>query len=320
MSMAFDKVMQSVLHQSILEEYQEAQHASVWIKSIVFEAEDVARLGKKISLLPVDYKTILFCRYCFGFSAKYTEEAFALENATGQLRYVQNMLAFFMGIEDARIDDSSFLEATQMALEEYTTLDGSVPLVIPKYSARFRRKLRSIKVTQKLSDYILLAAKRVAVFLLVCTISFSTVLAVNAEAREQFFAWLVETFPRFSIFTAQFPESQTITVEDFERVGVQYIPDGFVLDERLLFNSGVIYQYVNGQGDRIAINISASSKKSLDTEGVVIKQMEFKGDTAFFWRKGNSSYLVWQQDGLYCNIIADCSMEETIKIAENLKS
>lgn len=320
MQVAFEKIMQSVCHQALLEEYQAAKEAPARIDSVKLEADDIARLSNKIALLPVDDRTILFCRYCFGFSAKDTQEAFALENAAGQLRYLQNMLAFFMGIEEAKIDDSSFHKAAQLALESYTTRNDAIPLLPPKYSARFRRKLQSIKAAQRLSDYILLAAKRVAVFLLVCTVGFSTVLAIHAQAREQFFALLVETFPQFSVFIAQPQDETTITMENFERVEVQYVPKGFVLNEKALLRTRVIYKYSNDSGERIFVTIAAPSRDYLDTEDADVKQMEFKGNTAYYWTKDNTAYIVWQQDGLSCNIIARCSMEQAIKIAENIIS
>ncbi len=43
-------------------------------------------------------------------------------------------------------------------------------------------------------------AKIVAIFILVFVLSFSAVLVVNAEAREKVFDWIIERFPKFSVF------------------------------------------------------------------------------------------------------------------------
>ncbi|WP_317921535.1 hypothetical protein [Tepidimicrobium xylanilyticum] len=48
-----------------------------------------------------------------------------------------------------------------------------------------------------------LIAKRVAIFMLICILTFSVILTVNAEARERVFDWIIEVFEKFSIFTPQ---------------------------------------------------------------------------------------------------------------------
>lgn len=317
MQAAFDEIMKSVCHQSLVEDYQAAKDAPVWLKSVVLDENGVARLAKKMSLLPADYQTILYCRFCFGFSAKDTAEAFEMGNVTGQLRYVQNMLAFFIGIEEARIDDASMSEAAHTAFEAYTAVDEAIPLVTPKYSARFRRKLRSIKAAQRWKDYVVLAARRVAVVLLVCTIGFSSMLVANAEMREQFFTWLVETFPQFSAFI---PSSNYTSVERLDELDMftfDYVPQGFTLRNTLRVGNVISYEYENEQFKRISVGITTETTNYLNTEGAPVKKAAFKDDYAYSWVRGEKSYIVWLQDGFYFDIIGDCSPEEVLKMAEN---
>ncbi len=92
----------------------------------------------------------------------------------------------------------------------------------PNYSKSFRRKLKDIKISQKTNIFMKIV-KRVAVFIIVCFLSFSTILAVNAEVRESFFDWVVVTFPKFSIFIPQSIDKDNGTT-DLKSLKINYVP------------------------------------------------------------------------------------------------
>lgn len=74
----------------------------------------------------------------------------------------------------------------------------------------------------------LLLAKRVAIFIIICILSFSAVLAVNAEAREKVSYWIIEVFEKFSIFTSRnIDESNSL--DELVSTEINYIPARFEL-------------------------------------------------------------------------------------------
>jgi len=166
--------------------------------------QQVEQLAMKIGLLPLEYRNILFFRYCFNNPPSRTEKILEIENVIGKLRYIQKMLSAFMGLENSWVDDNSMKKACEIALiEDIKDYDNTLALHKPNYFKTFRRKLKDIKIKQNPNNIFMLMAKRVAIFMLVCILSFSAVLAVNAETREKVFAWIIEAFEKFSIIIPQ---------------------------------------------------------------------------------------------------------------------
>lgn len=71
-------------------------------------------------------------------------------------------------------------------------------------------------------------AKRADIFILVVFLSFSAVLAVNAEAREKVFDWIIEEFPKFSVFISEDIDQDKVS-DELTSFTINYIPEGFEL-------------------------------------------------------------------------------------------
>ena len=82
------------------------------------------------------------------------------------------------------IDEDSMEKACEIDLIEDSKEYESVELLHKtNYSKAFRHKLKDIKIKQNPNNMFILIAKRVTAFILVNILSFSAVLAVNAEVR-----------------------------------------------------------------------------------------------------------------------------------------
>lgn len=282
--------------------------------------QQIGLLAKKINLLPQEYRNILFFRYSFNSSPSQTDSILETENSKAKLRYAQKMLSSFMHLENSWIDNDSMGKACQIALREATKdYDNVEVLYKPNYSRDFRRKLKDIKVEQNINRIAMLIAKRVAIFLLVALLSFSTVMAVNAQAREKVFGWIIETFPKFSIFTSQNIDGNIDLVE-LSSLKINYIPAGFDLVDTNIGRKMLIYNYSDKNNDKLTIFFAQSGdgKSYLDTENAEIKEFTFKGYGAYIWQTDEITYLLWYQDGVECRISGNLSKDEIIKIAENI--
>ncbi|WP_058487021.1 hypothetical protein [Defluviitalea phaphyphila] len=154
-------------------------------------SENVNQLARKIGLLPLEYRSILFLRYCFNSTSSEIEKVLETENVISKLRYIQKMLSSFMGLGDLWIDENSMIRACNIALtEDIKDYDNIKVLHKPNYSKSFRRKLKDIKIKQNHNKMAILIAKRVAIFALISLLTFSVVLAVNVEARKRTFDWV----------------------------------------------------------------------------------------------------------------------------------
>lgn len=283
--------------------------------------EQVNYLAGKIVLLPFEYRSILFFRHCFGNSASEMENILGIQNSEEKLCYIQKMLSHLIGFKDSWIDDESMKKACRLALKndmvEYKKME---PPEKPKYSSSFRKKLKGIRIKGDLSKIILSIGKKVAIFILVCILSLSAVLTVNAKAREKFFRWIVETFPEFSIFTSQKYEEETIVVE-LDSLEINYIPTGLDTEIVQEGRSILVYNYLGGNDETLNIkfiNSSGNRKFYYDTENAEIEEFTFKGSQAYVWQTDRIINLIWYQDGIECHISGNVDKDEIFKVAENI--
>lgn len=292
--------------------------------SIIYRAlsiDEVNRLAIKINLLPVEHQNILFCRYCFNNINK-IDNILDIEKSEAKLTYVKNMLSRFMGLVDTYIDNGSMKEACDLALtknmKEYESVELSYD---PKYSNEFRRRLKAIKIKQSWTNKVGSITKWAAIFVLVPIISFSTILAVNVEARAKFLGWIVETYPEFSTFTPKVTGKNDNSV-DLAEFNIGYIPEGFQLDDVRESHRMLVYSYISEDNEKMfnvrLIDAEASYNVNYDTEGAEIEEFIFKGAEAYTWQNKGFTFLIWYQDGMRCNIIGDISNDEAIKIAESI--
>lgn len=302
---------------------QEIQRLSIIDKSgIKYQSlsdEQINELVERISVLPDEYRNILYSKYCFEDIPSMTEKILGIESALGKSRYIQKLLSIALGLTDSWIDDLSMKKASQRALEEEINGFDSIEINYkPNYSKEFRKKLKGIKVSSNINRFYLVIAKRVAILILICGLSFATALAVNAEVREKAVDWIIETFPKFTIFTSKYEDTENKLVE-LTSIQVKYIPEGFVLKETNIGKKMLVYNYSNSNEQRITILLSYGESRSyLDTEDAAIEEFQFKGTTAYIWKADEITYLIWHQDGIKCQVSGNVDKKETIKIAENI--
>lgn len=315
-------IMKDVCLLSLEAEFQNISNLN--ISSTVYQSLSVSQidqLARKISLLPSDYRNILLFRYYYKSSPSETNKMLEIENSMGKLRYVQKMLSTFMGFEDSWIDDDSMERACEIALIENTKEYENIEILHkPNYSRAFRLKLKDIKIKQNPNNMFILITKRVAIFILVSILSFSAVLAVNAEARENVFGWVVETFPKFSIFTPGIADEDNKSV-DLASLKINYIPEGFELVDIHEGRKMLIYNYLAENDKELTIKLidpSGSGKSYYDTENSEIEEIVFKGSQAFTWQTDKITYLIWNQDGIECHISGNLSKDEILKIGKHL--
>jgi hypothetical protein len=281
--------------------------------------ELVNELAERISALPYEYRNILYSRYCFENTPSVTEKMLGIESAIGKARYAQKLLSIALGLTDSWIDDLSMKKASRIALEEEIRDFDSIEINYkPNYSKKFRKKLKEIKVSSNSNKLYLVIAKRVAILILICGLSFSTVLAVNAEIREKVVDWIIETFPQFTIFISEYEDTDNKPVE-LTSIQVNYIPEGFLLEETNIGKKMLVYNYSNSNEQRITILLSYGESRSyLDTEDAVIEEIDFKGSQAYIWQADEITYMIWHQNGVKCQVSGNVDKREIIKIAENI--
>lgn len=319
--MVTSSILKDVCQLSLQEQLEEI--TSLNLNSIIYHLlsdEQVEQLATKITLLPLEYRNILFFRYCFNNTPSETDKTLEVENSIGKLRYIHKFLSSFMGLEHLWIDNDSMKRACDMALLEDTKdYDNIQILHKPNYSKDFRQKLKDIKINQNLNNIFISIAKRVAVFILVSIISFSAILTVNAEARERVFDWIIERFEEYSIFSRNTNEGGNTT--DLISLKINYIPIGFELKDIHKGRNMVIYEYSTKNNQELIIRLfpaNGNGKSYYDTENAVIEEFTFGESQAFTWQTDTNTYLICEQNGIEYHISGNLSKEELLKVAEDI--
>ncbi|MDF3004507.1 MAG: hypothetical protein K0S22_979 [Oscillospiraceae bacterium] len=286
-------------------------------------ADEIQKLAQKITALPLEYMNTLFFRYCFGFSSEDADAVLETAHSAGRLRYTRNMLSHFMGLDGAVVDDHSMKMACETALLTYVVQDVPDVLQIPKYSSAFRRTLKAIKAAQKSTTMVITLMKRVAVFILVCAISFSTALVANAKLRERFLNWVVETFPKFSIFTTQTTESPVAMVLSQDDIVFGYLPEGYRISDVSQGRNMLKYNFLSDdENNQLTISFIVSKagiKSYFNTEDAEVQCISIKNSEAYTWKTDKMTYLLWAQGDIKCQMFGNLDNNELIKIAENVE-
>ena len=321
MSKMASSIMKDVLQLSLKEELDDITRLDM--NSIIYHSlsdEQIEQLATKITLLPLEYRNILFFRYCFNNTPSETDNILETKDSIGKLRYVQRMLSTFMGFDDLWIDNDSMKRACDIALIEDTKDYTNIQILHkPNYSKGFRQKLKSIKTNQNPNNIFMSIAKRIAIFILVSIISFSAVLTVNAEAREMAFDWIVERFEEYSIFSRNANEDGNTT--DLISLKINYIPIGFELKDIHKGRNMVIYEYSSKDNQELIIRLfpaNGNGKSYYDTENAEIEEFSFRHSQAFTWQTDTNTYLIFEQNGIEYHISGNLSKEEILKVAENI--
>lgn len=286
----------------------------------ILSEEEIIKLSEKILALPIEYKNILFSRYSFNLTPKETEKTYEIVDAKAKLLYIRRLLSRSLNLKGTWIDDTSMELASNMALKGYTgELNEENFKEKPKYSRNFKKSIRDLNI--KIENKFARIAKRVAMIFLVVGISFTLFLATNVQAREKFFDWIVEKYEQYSIFTPEAINEDYIDKVDIDELKINYIPDGFELDNVQKGKVSMIYKYINidEQFFYLQINevMSIAESHSKDTENAEMESIFIKDSEAFYWEH-DIKYLLWQQNGVECFISGNIEKDELIKIAENI--
>lgn len=283
--------------------------------------EQIDELAEKILLLPFDLSKVLFFRYCFNNTASEIDKIFEAENSEGELLYIHKMLSVLMKIGDYWIDYKSLKEACNLALikdvEEYNDVEIKLR---PNYSKKFRGSLKDIKTNRKNVSTLTHIVNRIAVLILIIIMGFSTVLTVSAGSRTKFVDWIVETFPKFTIFTSEIVEDEAVSM-DLTSFNIGYIPPGFKLEDVYEGHIMLIYNYYADYDQWITIKFISPSSKGrtyYDQEGVDIEEIILKESKAYIWQTDKLVNLILSQDGIECHISGNVKKEAILKIAESI--
>lgn len=299
---------------SILENYKNFDKIK---ESTSLSKDQIKFLSKRIQDLPFELYTILSCKIIYNQSPKDIEKVFSFKNSREKYYYTLEKLSQAFGLKDNLIDEKSLKEALEICIEEDINTLQEADF---KPSKNFKKKMS--KLGLEIEKPIKKILKKVSVFFLIFVTSASIFLGANVEAREKFFDWVIEDFGLYSRFTADNIEDYDIEQIGINDLKINYIPDGFELKKTQKGEINIIYTFSNEKKEYFKIRFKSlaklTSKGLYDTENTDIEKILINKKNGYIIKKDNSVSILWQQNGIECNVHGNLNEKELIKIAENI--
>lgn len=153
------------------------------------------------------------------------------------------------------MDDEMLARAAEKAA---AILDNSLPRECThSFSAAFQRKMNRILRRQR-HPALYRCLRSAAVFLLVLTACFGSLLALSAEAREFVFGWVRERFPSGYVYSFTGEASP----EDFQQYCLDRIPEGHELLNVERTDGGESYTYSDENGGLTVFEYSTEQQNT----------------------------------------------------------
>jgi len=299
----------------IQSQYESREKCGIFVK---LSGAEVSDLGERILALPDNDIAMLLLHYVFNLNYDDISSLLAQEKIKGNLRYAEHILSSSMGFsENERIDKGSISSACKIALGKYTEHEG---FIAHKYSRQPIRKMRKLSLIRSSSNIYIKVLQKAAIVFVVLSVSFGTVLGVNAEFFERVFHWFVETFPQFSEFRLV-SDARQISFEDLLLYRPTFIPEGYTLDSSFELYPLVYLNYTYNDRDMLTIigYMPDQAVIALNTDEAQVELVSFRGEDAFYWMINGVAHFVFVLDGYHFNIIGNIDKDVIVQIAENIR-
>ena len=276
--------------------------------------EKIIELSVKIKALPERDINLLFFRYILEESIENTRLELNIQHPKEESIFLLNILSRSIGLNNKWVDKTSMEKSLEIILKEETINLENVP--IPIFSKEYNKKIKSIGLAPKRKTGNLL--KKVAIFFLILSLTFTSILALNPKARETFYNWTIRTFSDHSEINFNIEESNPeIDIEDIE---IGWVPDRFEFVERQ--NMSTMGYSVFSDSNNQALNIIFIKGENVpigfDTEDSTREDMVFKNNLAMIWTKKNRRTIFWKEESIGISISGELTKSELIRIAEEL--
>lgn len=315
-----EKLAVTILYEFI-KEYDTIDTSNIEFTSL--SEEEIKTVATLIDELSFKDKIIFYDKFIFKNSYEDTEAVFDIKYPRGKYLFRLRWLSGKIGLKDQWIDDNSMEKAVEIVHnKEFEEIEGieETPDISWIPSQKFIEDMKKLGIDvepkKNKSRNIL---KRVAMFFLILSLSFSIIMGTNAKAREVFVGWVVENFEKYSSFKSENKTNEKVELTDFE---IGYIPERFKLNEKIVNNKKIIYSYSAENGEWLDIIISSSKNTTLlmDTEDVEIEELVLENGTlAYFWKKNNISNLISNIEDISLTISGNINKKEIFEIQKNIK-
>ena len=196
-----------------------------------------------------------------------------------------------------------------------------------EFSENFKKRMKKLIRSQKKPYYFMIntVGKRVASFIIILVLAFTTTVLSVKSLRESVWNFIVEVYEKWSILRFVDKDGSSTGNDEVPQLVVSmptYIPKGFLLIHESSDNISGMYTYRNYDGYIIDYEqhwINDGLQMMIDTEGVETENIKIGTiDGMYFENKGYRN-IIWRNDKYLFYLSSKISKEELLKIAESIK-
>ncbi len=281
----------------------------------------VKKLADKIFDLPIEYQSIIFLRYLYGYSFLELEEVFEIAEPENKLMFIKVLLADFLSMDEYEISEGLIKDSARLVLERIES--ASKEMLSDSEFTKDKSKLVSLdlKLARRKKNFFAKFSRFAAVFVLGTLLIFG----VDSLAGGRLYSWIVSDYKDYSVFESD--EESDIRLEDVD-ISIGYIPKGYELEEEYLHRKKAYITYTNNNGGVIDIEFSEDlSTANIDTEDAKLWNIELGTSIAYRISKSYTSKegemyhcetIIVNYNGIDCYIFSN-NGEDVEEIAKNIK-
>lgn len=207
---------------------------------------------------------------------------------------------------------SKLAQACELSLNDWL---ATFPEEIPKAECSKKHEKWKRNLFNKMRDgyYHSFTTKTIKLMLVAAIITVLLFTAFVIPSSREFILDNMDDFSRFKI-----TENNKNSVNS--EITVEYIPDGFIFESKGQAGKQLIYKYVSDNGEFFTIYKQSSSiVVNFNTENNISEEIIVEG-VQYIFCKGDSGMnsLVWIKNDYVYGIDGNISLEEFLKIAENI--
>lgn len=184
----------------------------------------------------------------------------------------------------------------------------------PEYSEEFHRNMAKLLDKMRGNRYHRFTKKTARVILVAAIIM--SLLTVTVFAATDLGAYILEELRDHAIFQSLFEPKEDVD----GKIECGYIPDGFEVTEEEYKNDYCTIVFVNQDGEHFSITKRRTSAEiGLDNEETNKTIIQFKDKEFVVYEESDYTRIVWCDLNFTYTVSGDITIDDAIKIAENIK-
>jgi len=216
--------------------------------------------------------------------------------------------------------DAAAEEALRQEMDEMPSCDDldKIYSPTPEMDKKIRRLIKKVEAIQRIKKILILTGKISVVFIAFMVVVSTVLFSVEASRN-----YILNIYIRWNDDHSSFEFNDNSITTQFDSYIINYVPEGFILDN--VFSNDIVRKltYANEKNEKITIfkSFADSSSLTADNERNNLSIITINGNEAYLFISNDedeNNVLIWKNENVAFQIISTIDINNIIKIAENI--